>query len=128
MPVKIYIDQGHNPVNPNAGAEGNGYREQDIVYRVGNCSSLKTVELPDQLWFLQDGAFMGCTSLESITIPNYCLNIRGTVFEEQVQIYYDGTVSECAQESYGWQMFKENCESGFYIICSDGKYWHQSNK
>ncbi len=32
---KIYIDQGHNPVNPNAGAEGNGLREQDIVFRVG---------------------------------------------------------------------------------------------
>ena len=32
---KIYIDQGHNPVNPNAGAEGNGFREQDIVYRIG---------------------------------------------------------------------------------------------
>ncbi|MCQ2456344.1 MAG: N-acetylmuramoyl-L-alanine amidase [Clostridia bacterium] len=35
MAVKIYIDQGHNPVNPNAGAEGNGYREQDIVYKIG---------------------------------------------------------------------------------------------
>ena len=35
MAIKIYIDQGHNPENPNAGAEGNGYREQDIVYRVG---------------------------------------------------------------------------------------------
>ena len=35
MAIKIFIDQGHNPVNPNAGAEGNGYREQDIVYRVG---------------------------------------------------------------------------------------------
>lgn len=35
MPEKIYIDQGHNPVNPNAGAEGNGYREQDIVYEIG---------------------------------------------------------------------------------------------
>lgn len=35
MAIKIYIDQGHNPVNPNAGAEGNGLREQDIVYRVG---------------------------------------------------------------------------------------------
>ena len=33
--IKIYIDQGHNPVNPNAGAEGNGLREQDIVYRIG---------------------------------------------------------------------------------------------
>ncbi|MBE6631770.1 MAG: N-acetylmuramoyl-L-alanine amidase [Ruminococcaceae bacterium] len=35
MPIKIFIDQGHNPVNPNAGAEGNGIREQDINYEVG---------------------------------------------------------------------------------------------
>ncbi len=35
MPQKIYIDQGHNPVNPNAGAESNGYREQDLVYEIG---------------------------------------------------------------------------------------------
>ena len=35
MAIKIYIDQGHNPRNPNAGAEGNGLREQDITYSVG---------------------------------------------------------------------------------------------
>ena len=35
MATKIYIDQGHNPENPNAGAEGNGLLEQDITYRVG---------------------------------------------------------------------------------------------
>ena len=35
MAIKIYIDQGHNPQNPNAGAEGNGLREQDIVFAVG---------------------------------------------------------------------------------------------
>ena len=35
MSIKIYIDQGHNPVNPNAGAEGNGLREQDIVFPIG---------------------------------------------------------------------------------------------
>jgi len=35
MAIKIYIDQGHNPVNPNAGAEADGYREQDINYQVG---------------------------------------------------------------------------------------------
>ena len=35
MAIKVYIDQGHNPENPNAGAEGSGYREQDIVYRIG---------------------------------------------------------------------------------------------
>ena len=35
MAIKIYIDQGHNPNPPNTGAEGNGYREQDITYEVG---------------------------------------------------------------------------------------------
>lgn len=35
MAIKIYIDQGHNPVNPNAGAEGNGLREQNLVFRIG---------------------------------------------------------------------------------------------
>jgi predicted phosphohydrolase len=35
MAIRIYIDQGHNPVNPNAGAEGSGYREQDLVYEIG---------------------------------------------------------------------------------------------
>ena len=35
MAIKIFIDQGHNPTNPNAGAEGNGYREQDLVYPIG---------------------------------------------------------------------------------------------
>ena len=35
MAIKIYIDQGHNPRNPNAGAEGNGLREQDLVYEIG---------------------------------------------------------------------------------------------
>ena len=35
MPIKIFIDQGHNPQNPNAGAEGNGFREQDLVFDIG---------------------------------------------------------------------------------------------
>lgn len=35
MAIKIFIDQGHNPQNPNAGAEGNGFREQDLVYFIG---------------------------------------------------------------------------------------------
>lgn len=35
MATKIYIDQGHNPENPNAGAEGNGLQEQDLTYRIG---------------------------------------------------------------------------------------------
>ncbi len=35
MAIKIFIDQGHNPQSVNAGAEGNGLREQDITYNVG---------------------------------------------------------------------------------------------
>lgn len=36
MPIKIFIDQGHNPTgSPNAGAIGNGLIEQDITYQVG---------------------------------------------------------------------------------------------
>ena len=35
MSIRVYVDQGHNPVNPNAGAEGNGLREQDIVFEIG---------------------------------------------------------------------------------------------
>jgi len=35
MAIKIFIDQGHNPEGVNAGAEGFGFREQDINYAVG---------------------------------------------------------------------------------------------
>jgi len=35
MAIRVYIDQGHNPSSYNTGAEGNGYREQDITYAVG---------------------------------------------------------------------------------------------
>ncbi len=35
MAIKIYIDQGHNPNSPNAGAEWYGVREQDVTYRIG---------------------------------------------------------------------------------------------
>lgn len=35
MAIKIFVDQGHNPVNPNAGAEANGVREQDVTYEIG---------------------------------------------------------------------------------------------
>ena len=33
--TKIYIDQGHNPRDYNTGAEGNGFFEQDITYKIG---------------------------------------------------------------------------------------------
>ena len=47
MSIKIYIDQGHNPVNPNAGAEGNGLREQDLVYAIGQALADRLRADPD---------------------------------------------------------------------------------
>ena len=47
MAIKIFIDQGHNPENPNAGAEGNGYREQDLVYYIGEELNTLLNENPD---------------------------------------------------------------------------------
>lgn len=35
MPIRIFIDQGHNPSGPNTGAEGNGLLEQDVNFNVG---------------------------------------------------------------------------------------------
>jgi len=35
MPIKIYVDQGHNPRDYNTGAEGNGFFEQDLTYEIG---------------------------------------------------------------------------------------------
>ena len=35
MAIKVYVDQGHNPSSFNTGAEGQGYFEQDITYRIG---------------------------------------------------------------------------------------------
>ncbi len=35
MPIKIFIDQGHNPSGFNAGAEGNGLLEQNVTYLIG---------------------------------------------------------------------------------------------
>ena len=56
MATKIFIDQGHNPGDVNGGAEGSGYREQDITYAVG-------IYLRDIL--LEDGRFEARTSRNS---------------------------------------------------------------
>lgn len=93
-----------------------------------NCSSLKSIILPEKLLFLEEGAFLGCYELEKLVIPNYCLNLY-TVAEEQVPIYYDGTVDECERWSNhcNWGWIKKNSEEGFYITCSDGQYWYKNN-
>ena len=35
MPIKVFIDQGHNPTGPNTGASYAGVNEGDVTYNVG---------------------------------------------------------------------------------------------
>ena len=37
--IKIYVDQGHNPRNPNSGAEGFGLQEADLTYTIGRLTA-----------------------------------------------------------------------------------------
>ena len=100
---------------------GNGITAiSEDIFR--NCSSLKNVDLGNRLMFIFPGAFLGCYELEKVTLPHYCMNILGVVFEDRVQLYYDGTVSECSWESKSWKQIKANSKEGFYIICSDGEF------
>ena len=68
MATKIYIDQGHNPVNPNAGAEGFGYREQDLVYRIGVILSniLQSRGYETRLSRNNSGTILGTSNLTSL--------------------------------------------------------------
>ena len=71
MAIRIFIDQGHNPKNPNAGAEGNGYREQDIVYRVGVAlNSLLTADpnFVSRLSRQGPDAVLGVTNTDSLRL------------------------------------------------------------
>ena len=45
-----------------------------------NCTSLKTVGLPTTMEYINSGAFAGCTSLESITLPTGIRVIESNVF------------------------------------------------
>ena len=59
--IKIFIDQGHNPRNPNSGAEGNGLQEADLTYKIG-------IRLSDLL-----NSDPGFTSITSRTSPGEIL-------------------------------------------------------
>lgn len=69
MAIKIFIDQGHNPSNPNAGAEGNGLREQDIVYEIGVAAATLLGENPNfevRLSRPSPDTVLGTTNAESL--------------------------------------------------------------
>jgi len=67
--IKVFLDQGHNPRNPNAGAEGNGYREQDLMFTIGiMCANLLNAN-PDFAALVSrptTGTVLGASNSESL--------------------------------------------------------------
>ena len=78
MAIKIFIDQGHNYGNPNAGAEGNGYTEQNLVFEIG-------IMLRDML--------NGNPEFEARTSRNSKEEILGTTNAESLKIRVDNANS-----------------------------------
>ena len=71
MAIKIYIDQGHNPTGFNTGAEGNGYFEQDITYRVGRLLYDRLAANPafePRLSRPTEGTILGTTNNSSLRV------------------------------------------------------------
>lgn len=80
MAIKVFIDQGHNPQNPNAGAEGNGYREQDLVYRIGVLLSERFNANPDyeaRLSRTAEDTILGESNAESLRLRVSAANAWG---------------------------------------------------
>ena len=103
MAIKIFIDQGHNPRNPNAGAEGNGLREQDITYAVG-------VALADLL--RQDGRFdvllsrnspsevLGTSNAESLALRTTAANNYGADAFLSIHVNASDITTATGSEAY----------------------------
>ena len=69
-----------------AGKKGNNYKIPDGVTKVDSsafigCSSLTSITIPNGVTSIGDSAFEDCTSLTSITIPNGVTSIGDSAFE-----------------------------------------------
>ena len=80
MPIKVYIDQGHNPRDYNTGAEGNGYYEQDITYDIGRRLYALLADDPNftpRLSRPTEDTLLGTTNASSVTARVNQANLWG---------------------------------------------------
>ncbi len=109
MAIKIFIDQGHNPRNPNAGAEGNGLYEQDITYEVGVLLAELLEADPDfevKLSRNSPDEILGSTIAESLRIRAQTANEWGA--DAFISIHANASTIESASGSEGYAYSRES--------------------
>ncbi len=102
MPQKIYIDAGHNPQNPNAGAEGNGLREQDITYRVALLLStiLRSDGFETRLSRPSDTTQLGTSNASSLAARVNDANSWGADYFISIHTNASSSASAAGSEAY----------------------------
>ncbi len=107
MAIKIFVDQGHNPRNPNAGAEGNGLKEQDITYAVG--VSLAAMLEADQNFEVRLSRnspedILGTTNAESLAARVTAANNWGADAFISIHVNASDITSATGSEGYVFSM------------------------
>lgn len=103
MAIKIFVDQGHNPTNPNAGAEGNGLREQDITYAVGlRLSELLSADPNFEVMLSRNSPseVLGTTNAESLGIRTRMANEWGANAFISIHVNASDITSATGTEAY----------------------------
>ena len=111
MPIKIFIDQGHNPVNPNAGAEGQGLREQDITYDIGvRLAALLTAdpEFSVRLSRTDPSVILGTSNASSLRLRVEAANAWDADLFLSLHTNASGTAAASGSEAF---VFRENSEA-----------------
>lgn len=124
MAIKIFIDQGHNPRNPNAGAEGNGLYEQDITYEVGRFTAQLLADNPNfevRLSRNSSDEVLGTSVASSLRARTDAANSWGADFF--ISIHANASAIESASGSEG---FAYSETSAGYSMGEDILFWLNS--
>lgn len=119
MAIKIFIDQGHNPQNPNAGAEAGGVREQDINYTVGillaellnanpNFEARTSRTYPEEQ--------LGNSTIESLTQRVRMANEWGADYFISIHCNASDIISASGSEAYVYRLDSEAAVLGDYLL------------
>lgn len=124
MAVKIFIDQGHNPMNPNAGAEANGLREQDITYEVGVRLAALLQSNPNfevKLSRNSPDEILGTSNASSLQARVYAANSWGADFFISLHCNSSEIASASGSEAYVYSEDSEAYSMGEDIL--EGLYY-----